>query len=54
MDINERIQQEFNLTTEHTTNIVNLLDEGNTKSGYFNIGSFKDGQTLHFAIGYPF
>lgn len=30
MDINERIQQEFNLTTEHTTNIVNLLDEGNT------------------------
>ena len=31
-----------------------ILDEGNTKSGYFNIGSFKDGQTLHFAIGYPF
>lgn len=30
MDINERIKQEFNLTTEHTTNIVNLLDEGNT------------------------
>jgi hypothetical protein len=24
------------------------------KSGYFNIGSFKDAQTLHFAIGYPF
>ena len=24
------------------------------KSGYFNINSFKDAQTLHFAIGYPF
>lgn len=24
------------------------------KSGYFNIGKFKDAQTLHFAIGYPF
>lgn len=23
-------------------------------SGYFNIGSFKNCQTLHFAIGYPF
>lgn len=25
-----------------------------TKSGYYNIPSFKDGQGLHFAIGYPF
>ena len=25
-----------------------------TKSGYFNVDSFKDAQTLHFAIGYPF
>lgn len=24
------------------------------KSGYYNIPSFKDGQCLHFAIGYPF
>lgn len=24
------------------------------KSGYFNISRFKDAQTLHFAIGYPF
>ena len=24
------------------------------KSGYYNISSFKDGQSLHFAIGYPF
>ena len=24
------------------------------KSGYFNNNSFKDYQTLHFAIGYPF
>ena len=24
------------------------------KSGYFNINSFKDANTLHFAIGYPF
>jgi outer membrane protein assembly factor BamA len=24
------------------------------RSGYFNIGKFKDVQTLHFAIGYPF
>ena len=25
-----------------------------TKSGYFNVDSFKGNQTLHFAIGYPF
>lgn len=25
-----------------------------TKSGYYNIPSFKNGQELHFAIGYPF
>ena len=24
------------------------------KSGYFNVNGFKDNQTLHFAIGYPF
>lgn len=24
------------------------------KSGYYNIPSFKDGQSFHFAIGYPF
>jgi len=24
------------------------------KSGFYNISSFKDGQCLHFAIGYPF
>ena len=24
------------------------------KSGYYNIPSFRDGQSLHFAIGYPF
>ena len=24
------------------------------RSGYFNISSFKDSQTLHFAVGYPF
>ena len=24
------------------------------RSGYYNIGKFKDGLTLHFAIGYPF
>ena len=24
------------------------------KSGYFNIPSFRDGQSFHFAIGYPF
>ena len=24
------------------------------KSGYFNFNRFKDAQTLHFAIGYPF
>jgi len=24
------------------------------KDGYFNVPSFKEGQTLHFAIGYPF
>lgn len=24
------------------------------RSGYYNISSFKDGQSLHFAIGYPF
>jgi outer membrane protein assembly factor BamA len=26
----------------------------NHRSGYYNIGKFKDGLTLHFAIGYPF
>ena len=30
MEIFERISQEFNLTKEHTTNVINLLDEGNT------------------------
>jgi len=25
-----------------------------SKSGYFNIPRFRDGQTIHFAIGYPF
>ena len=25
-----------------------------SRSGYFNIDSFKDAHTLHFAIGYPF
>ena len=25
-----------------------------TRTGYFNVGSFKDMQTLHFTIGYPF
>ncbi len=30
MTINERIKQEFNLTIEHTNNIIALLDEGNT------------------------
>lgn len=25
-----------------------------TRSGYYNIPSFKDGQCLHFAVGYPF
>ena len=25
-----------------------------SKSGYFNVDSFKNAQTLHFAIGYPF
>ncbi len=30
MSITEQIKQEFNLTTEHTTNIITLLDEGNT------------------------
>ena len=24
------------------------------KSGYFNVPSFKNAHTLHFAIGYPF
>ena len=24
------------------------------RSGYFNVNSFRDAQTLHFAIGYPF
>ena len=24
------------------------------KSGYFNVKKFKDAQTLHFAVGYPF
>ena len=24
------------------------------KSGFFNMGRFKDSQTLHIAIGYPF
>lgn len=26
----------------------------NGRSGYYNIGKFKDGLALHFAIGYPF
>jgi hypothetical protein len=26
----------------------------NHRSGYYNIGKFKDGLALHFAIGYPF
>ena len=30
------------------------LYESQRHSGYFNFGSFKDMQTLHFAIGYPF
>lgn len=30
MNINERLMQEFNLTKEHTDNVVSLLDEGNT------------------------
>ena len=30
MIINEKLMQEFNLTKEHTDNIVNLLDDGNT------------------------
>lgn len=24
------------------------------KSGFYNMNSFKDSQSLHFAIGYPF
>jgi outer membrane protein assembly factor BamA len=24
------------------------------KSGFYNVGSFRDSQSLHFAIGYPF
>ena len=24
------------------------------KSGFYNVGSFKDSQSLHFAVGYPF
>ena len=27
MNINERLMQEFNLTKEHTDNVVSLLDE---------------------------
>jgi hypothetical protein len=30
------------------------LDLSGDRNGYFNSGSFKDMQTLHFAIGYPF
>ncbi|MBR2377189.1 MAG: RNA-binding transcriptional accessory protein [Clostridia bacterium] len=30
MNITEKIREEFNLTEEHVTNIINLLDEGNT------------------------
>ena len=30
------------------------LDLLSDRNGYFNPGSFKDMQTLHFAIGYPF
>ena len=30
MDINKKIAEEFSLTMEHTNNVVNLLDEGNT------------------------
>lgn len=34
---------------------VALHDPANRhKSGYYNIGKFKDGLALHFAIGYPF
>ncbi len=31
-----------------------VMDDNTLKSGYFNIGPFKDAQTLNFAIGYPF
>ena len=30
MTINEKISKEFNLTQEHTDNIITLLDDGNT------------------------
>ena len=30
MDILQKISSEFNLTSEHTQNVVNLLDDGNT------------------------
>jgi outer membrane protein assembly factor BamA len=30
------------------------FDFNNEHHGYFNFGKFKDMQTLHFAIGYPF
>lgn len=30
MNVVEQIRQEFNLTLEHTTNVIELLDEGNT------------------------
>ena len=30
MDITLKIKEEFNLTEEHTQNIISLLDEGNT------------------------
>ena len=39
-----RLDWGFALHTPHDTG----------KSGYFNPGSFKDAQTLHLAIGYPF
>ena len=31
-----------------------LMSDDTFKGGYFNIGRFKDAQTLNFAIGYPF
>ena len=31
-----------------------LVGDDHFKGGYFNIGRFKDAQTLNFAIGYPF
>ena len=30
MEISQKISQEFNLTSEHTDNIITLLDDGNT------------------------